>query len=194
MVEPARKLSYTFAEYISIDEASATKHEYVNGEIFAMSGGTVKHGQLTANVIRALGTQVLGRPYAAFTSDVRVRVLATGLATYPDVSVVCGSIEHDPENKNTIKNPVLLVEVLSDSTEHYDREEKFSHYRRIPSLREYLLVSQHELRVTHLSRNEDGSWTLRDVTSAAVVRLPSIDCELSLDEVYRDPFASSGGG
>ena len=196
MVEPARKLSYTFAEYIAIDEASATKHEFVNGEIFAMSGGTVKHGQLAANVIRSLGTQLLDRPCAAFTSDVRVRVLATGLATYPDVSVVCGSIDYDPENKNTITNPVLLVEVLSDSTEDYDREEKFSHYRRIPSLREYLLVSQHERRITHLSRNDndDGSWTLRDVTSAAIVRLPSIGCELSLDDVYRDPFAPSGGG
>jgi Uma2 family endonuclease len=194
MVEPAGKLSYTFAEYIGIDEASAVKHEFVNGEIFAMSGGTVKHGQLAANVIRALGTQLLDRPCAAFTSDVRVRVLATGLATYPDVSVVCGSIDYDPENKNTITNPVLLVEVLSDSTEDYDREEKFSHYRRIPSLREYLLVSQHERRVTHLSRNDDGSWTLRDLPPTAIVRLPSIGCELSLDEVYRDPFAPSGGG
>ena len=194
MVNPARKLSYTFAEYIAIDDASATKHEYVNGEIFAMSGGTVKHGQIAANVIRTLGTQLLDRPCAVFTSDVRIRVLATGLATYPDVSVICGSIDYDPEDKNTITNPVLLVEVLSDSTEDYDREEKSSHYRRIPSLREYLLVSQHERRITHLSRNDDGSWTLRDVTSSAVVQLPSIGCDLSLDEVYRNPFSPSGGG
>lgn len=192
MVEPARKLSYTFAEYIAIDEMSAMKHEYLNGEIFAMSGGTVKHGQLAANLIRVLGTQLLDRPCAAFTSDVRVRVVATGLAAYPDVSVVCGSIDYDPENKNTITNPVLLVEVLSDSTEDYDREEKFAHYRRIPSLREYLLVSQHERRITHLSRNDDGSWTLRDLSSTAVVRLPSIGCEFSLEEIYRNPFATAG--
>jgi Uma2 family endonuclease len=193
MAEPAHKLSYTFAEYIAIDEASETKHEYVNGEVFAMSGGTLTHSQLAANTIRALGDKLLERPCAVFTSDARVRVLATGLATYPDVTVVCGAIELDPENKNTLTNPVLLVEVLSDSTEGYDREEKFAHYRLIPSLREYLLVSQHERRITHLSRNDDGSWTLRDATGTDVVRLPSIGCELSLAEVYRDPFAQSAG-
>jgi Uma2 family endonuclease len=192
MVEPARKLSYTFAEYIAIDEASPTKHEYVNGEILAMSGGTLEHSQLAANVIGELGAQLRGRPCAVYTSDARVRVLATGLATYPDVTVVCGSVERDPESKSTIVNPALIVEVLSDSTESYDREEKFAHYRRIPSLREYLLVSQHERRITHLSRNDDGSWTLRDVVGASVVRLPSIGCELSLAEVYRDPFAQRG--
>jgi Uma2 family endonuclease len=192
MVEPARKLSCTFAEYIVIDEASTTKHEYVNGEVLAMSGGTLEHSQLAANVIQELGAQLRGRPCAVYTSDARVRVLATGLATYPDVTVVCGSVERDPENKSTIVNPALIVEILSDSTESYDREEKFAHYRRIPSLREYLLVSQHERRITHLSRNDDGSWTLRDVVGASVVRLPSIGCELSLDEVYRDPFALRG--
>lgn len=193
MVEPARKVSYTFAEYIAIDEASKTRHEYVNGEVLAMSGGTLEHSQLAANVIGELRAQLRERPCAVFTSDARVRVLATGLATYPDVTVVCGAIERDPENKHTIVNPVLIVEVLSEGTESYDREEKFAHYRRIPSLREYLLVSQYERRVTHLSRNDDGSWTLRDVVGAAVVRLPSITCELSLDEVYRDPFAQRRG-
>jgi Uma2 family endonuclease len=193
MVEPARELSYTFAEYIAIDEASDTRHEYVNGEILAMSGGTLEHSQLAANVIGELSAQLRGRPCAVYTSDARVRVLATGLATYPDVTVVCGSVERDPESKSTIVNPALIVEVLSDSTESYDREEKFAHYRRIPSLREYLLVSQHERRITHLSRNDDGSWTLRDVAGGAVVKLPSVGCELSLDEVYRDPFAQRGG-
>jgi Uma2 family endonuclease len=189
MAEPARKLSYTFAEYLAIDEASETKHEYVNGEIYAMSGGTLEHSELAANLIRLLGTQLLGRPCVVYTSDARVRVLATGLATYPDVSVVCGQIERDPENKNTLTNPVVLVEVLSDSTEGYDREEKFSHYRRIPSLREYLLVSQHERRIEHFSRNDDGSWTLRDVEPPGIVQLPSIGCALSLDEVYKSLLA-----
>lgn len=193
MAEPARKVSYTFAEYIATDEASEARHEFVNGQIFAMSGGTLEQSQLAANVIRALATQLLGRPCVVYTSDARVRVLATGLATYPDVAVVCGSIERDPTNKNTLTNPVVIAEILSDSTEDYDREEKFAHYRRIPSLREYLLVSQHELRITHLSRNDDGTWTLRDVAPPGVVQLPSIGCELSLDEVYRDPFAQGGG-
>src|SRR5262249_23805624 len=140
MTEPARKLSHTFAEYIALEAKSGTKHEYVNGEIFAMAGGTLEHGRLCANVIRVLGTALLGRPCITFTADVRVRVLATGLCTYPDGSVVCGRIELDPEDKNTLTNPIVLVEVLSDSTESYDRIEKQAHYRLIPSLRDYLLV------------------------------------------------------
>lgn len=188
MAQPARKLAYTFAEYLAIDDASDTRHEYVNGDVLAMSGGTLEHSQIAANVIGELGAQLRGRPCSVFTSDARVRVLATGLATYPDVTVVCGSIERDPENKQTITNPIVLVEVLSDSTESYDREEKLAHYRRIPSLREYLLVSQRARMITHLSRNDDGSWTLRDVEPPGAVRLPSIGCELVFDEVYRNPL------
>jgi Uma2 family endonuclease len=186
MAEPAR---YTFAEYLALDERSEARYEFVNGEVFAMSGGTLEHSRIAANLIASLGAQLLGRPCVVYTSDARVRVQATGLATYPDVSVVCGSIERDPESRNTITNPVVLIEVLSDSTEGYDREEKFSHYRRIGSLREYLLVSQRERRVEHFSRNADDSWTLRDVTSPEVVRIPSIGCVLALDVVYRDPLA-----
>jgi len=187
MADAARKLSSTFAEYLAVDEAGELKHEYVNGEIFAMSGGTPEHSQIAASVIRELGSQLRGRPCVVYTSDLRVRVLATGLATYPDVTVICGPLERDPENRNTATNPVMIVEVLSDSTEDYDREEKLSHYRRIPSLREYLLVSQHERRIEHLGRNDDGSWTLRDVVApGSSVQLPSIGCALSLDEVYRD--------
>jgi Uma2 family endonuclease len=189
MAEPARKLACTFAEYLAIDEASEIRHEYVNGEVFAMAGGTLDHSRIGTNIARLLGNQLLGKRCAVFNSDARVRVRATGLATYPDVTVVCGAIERDPENEHTLTNPVVLVEVLSDSTEGYDREEKFSHYRRIPSLREYLLVSQRERLVEHLSRNADGTWTLRDVTPPAIVELPSIGCALPLDEVYRDPLA-----
>ena len=183
----------TFAEYLALEAASETKHEFLNGEIFAMAGGTPEHGALTANVIRLLGTALIDRPCIVYTSDVRIRVLATGLRTYPDVSVACGSIERDPEDKNTIVNPVALVEVLSDSTEAYDRGEKFAHYRRIPSLRDYLLVSQHESRIEHYRRNDDGTWTLRDVELAGVVQL-SIGCELSVSAVYRNPLAPAGSG
>ena len=189
MTQPARLDSLTFPDYLARDEASDIRHEYVGGEIFAMSGGTLEHSRIAANVIGELRTQLGRRPCAVFTSDARVRVLATGLATYPDVTVVCGSIEHDPESKHTITNPVVLVEVLSDTTESYDREEKLAHYRRIPSLREYVLVSQHERLITHLSRNDDGTWTLRDIEPPGVVRLPSIGCELGFEEVYRNPLA-----
>jgi len=184
MNEPARKLSVPFAEYLERERTSETKHELVNGEILAMAGGTLEHGRLAVNVATELRAQVRGRPCVVFSSDVRVRVLATGLATYPDVSVACTRVERDPEDTNTLINPILLVEVLSDSSEAYDRGAKFAHYRRIPSLKEYVLVSQREPRIEVFRRNEDGSWTLYDAEASATVKLLSIDAELSVDEVY----------
>jgi Uma2 family endonuclease len=188
MTEPARKLTYTFAEYLAFEAESATKHEYINGEVFAMAGGTPDHAALAAAVIRLLGTALLDRPCRVYTSDLRIRVLVTGLATYPDVSVVCRPFEPDPEDANTAVNPVVIVEVLSDGTEAYDRGEKFAHYRRIPSLRDYLMVSQREAQIEHYRRNEDDTWTLREVRAPGVVRL-SIGCDLSVEDVYRNPMA-----
>lgn len=189
MSEPPRKISYTFAEYLALEAKSATKHELVNGEIFAMAGGTPEHGRLSVNVQGELRNALRGRPCAVFNSDVRVRVQATGLGTYPDATVVCGRLAVDPEDKNTIVNPVVLVEVLSDSTELYDRDDERAHYRQIPTLRDYLLVSQHERRVDHYHRNDGGTWTLRDVRAGGEIRLDAIACKLSVDAVYEDPLA-----
>ncbi|HEY2405721.1 MAG TPA: Uma2 family endonuclease [Polyangiaceae bacterium] len=125
---------------------------------------------------------------SGFTSDLRVRVLATGLATHPDVSVFCSSLELDPEDKHTATNPVVIVEVLSPSTEQYDREEKFSHYRGIPSLQSYVLISQKERRLEVFSRNADGSWTLRETRTGAL-EISGIGCALPVEEAYRDPLA-----
>ncbi len=184
MTEPAEKLTYTFAEYIALEEQSDAKHELVNGEIYAIARGTPVHNRLTARMIMLLGTALRGRPCDVFSSDQRVRVLATGLATYPDVSVVCGSLELDPENRNTITNPIVIVEVLSDSTEKYDRHGKFNHYRRLPSLRDYLMVDQHEPRIEHYVRNDNGTWTFSEVTLSGVVRL-SIGVDVAIEDVYR---------
>lgn len=194
MTEPARKLSFTYADYLAREQASAVKHEYLDGEIYAMAGGTPEHGLICANVIGELRAQLRGKPCRVYTSDVRVRVQATGLATYPDVSVACGPREVDPEDRNAIVNPIVLVEVLSSSTETYDREEKFAHYRRIPSLREYLLVSQAEPHIHHYRRNDDGTWTLRDVRPPDPVDLSSLACRLDLAEVYLGalPVAAAG--
>lgn len=191
MNEPARKLSVSFPEYLAQEEASETKHELVNGEIFAMAGGTREHARLAMRVGIALGAQFRGRSCEVFSSDLRVRVLATGLATYPDVSVVCGKFEQDPEDANTLVNPVVLVEVLSDSTEGYDRGEKFGHYRRIPSLREYVLVSQRRPRIEVFRRNEDGTWTLFEAEASGSVKLTSIGCELAVDEVYANALGEA---
>jgi Uma2 family endonuclease len=131
----------TYAEYLAAEERSLEKHEFLDGEIYAMSGGMPEHAALAMAFGRTLGNALLGRPCRVFSSDARVRVQNTGLTTYPDVSVVCGKLETDPEDPSAITNPVLLVEVLSDSTEARDRGEKASHYRHLASLREYVLVS-----------------------------------------------------
>ncbi|WP_437335163.1 Uma2 family endonuclease [Sorangium sp. So ce394] len=194
MNAPARKLSFTYAEYLEQERASPTKHEYLGGEIFDMAGGTPEHARLGANVTAELRAALRQRTCAVFSSDLRVRVLATGLATYPDVSVVCGKLAHDPEDEHAVVNPLVLVEVLSDSTEAYDRGEKFAHYRRIPSLKEYVLVSQAHPRIEVFRRNEDGSWTLYEAGPGERARLASIDGVLDVDEVYRGALETSAAG
>lgn len=189
MGEPARRHRYTFAEYIALEEQSDTKHELINGEIYAIAHGTPEHGRLAIRMASVLVNALAGRPCEVFSSGVRLRVLETGLATYPDLTVVCGRLEIDPENRNTLTNPVVLVEILSDSTAEYDRKDKFRHYRRIPSLRDYLLVDQHEPRIEHYQRSDDDSWRLRDVVPPGVVRL-SMGVEIAVADVYRNALSA----
>jgi Uma2 family endonuclease len=179
-----------YAEYVAAEAASDVKHEYLRGEIFAMAGGTPEHGRLAANVIREIGKALGSRPRVVFTSDVRVRIYATDRATYPDVSVICGAIEKAPDDPDAIVNPVVIVEVLSDSTEASDRGEKFAHYRHLASLREYVLVSQQAARI-EVYRREERGWVLSEAGPGGAVRLASLDMNLSVDEVYRNPLAST---
>jgi Uma2 family endonuclease len=144
MTSTAPERRYTFQEYLELEASSDVRYEFFDGAVYAMSGGSPEHSGLAANVIQLLGAQLVGKPCRVFTSDLRVRVLETGLATHPDVSVVCGGLERDPEDNNTATNPVVIVDVLSPSTQRYDREEKAAHYRRIPSLASYVLISQEE--------------------------------------------------
>jgi Uma2 family endonuclease len=148
----------TFADYLAVERVSETKHEFDAGEIVAMSGGTARHSALAARMITALGN-TCSPGCTVFTSDMRVRVVATGRATYPDVSMVCGPIEYDSEDaaRTTLINPMLLVEVLSVTTEKGDRGNKWMHYQRIPSLQEYVLVSP-ELRIEIFRRTPSGTW------------------------------------
>lgn len=187
MTPTAPERRYTFREYLELEASSELRYEFFDGAVYAMSGGSPDHSRLAANVINILATQLAGKPCQAFTSDLRVRVLETGLATHPDVSVICGGLERDPEDNNTATNPVVIVEVLSPSTQRYDREEKAAHYRRIPSLASYVLISQEEQRLEVFSRNADGSWTLREARSGAV-ELMAIGCSLAVADVYRNPL------
>jgi Uma2 family endonuclease len=184
-VEPATgKRRLSFAEYIAIEERSEVRHEYLDGEIYAMSGGSIAHAELAMRIGAELSRQ-LGDRCRVFGSDLRIRVQETGLATYPDVTVVCGPPERDPEHRHTVVNPIVLVEVLSASTERYDRDEKLAHYRRIASLQAYLLVSQEEPRIEVLRRNQDGTWTLSEARPPGAVAIEAIGCRLDVADVYR---------
>jgi Uma2 family endonuclease len=189
---PARKQTMTYAEYLALEEKAVERHEFLNGEVFAMGGGTIEHAGLIAAVSIALGKALGALPCRVFSSDLRIRVRATGLTTYPDVSVVCGKAEADYEDPHAIVNPTLVVEVLSDSTEAYDRGEKAAHYRHLPSLREYVLVSQHRPRIEVHRRNDAGRWELYEYESGSRVELASVGCSIDVDEVYRDPLAAAG--
>jgi Uma2 family endonuclease len=164
---PQSRHDYTFADYLALERESETKHEFDEGEILAVAGGTAQHSALAVNVAVALSST---RPTGCtvFQSDMRVRVVATGRATYPDVSMICGPIEYDPEDsaRTTITNPVLVVEVLSITTEKGDRGNKWMHYQRIPSLQEYVLVSQ-EPRIEIYRRTNSGTWEYFELREGA---------------------------
>jgi Uma2 family endonuclease len=183
---------FTFEEYLRLEEDSRTKHEFVAGNVFAMSGGTPEHAAITANVARLLGNALEGKPCRVFSPDLRVRVAATGLGTYPDVTVICSQIELDPADpkQHTALNPKVIVEVLSPSTEDYDRGEKLGNYKQITSLREVILIAHDRPEAEVVRREPDGSWSRHIARSSGAVRLESIGCELPVDEIYRDPLAS----
>jgi Uma2 family endonuclease len=173
------------SEYLQIERAAEFKCEFYDGEMFAMAGGTPMHSLLATNLGREFGNRLKGRSCVPFNSDLRLKVLATGLYTYPDLSVVCGPLRFAVPEQDTIVNPTVLVEVLSDSTEGYDRGKKFEHYRQIPELREYLLVSQKEPRIEAFLRTEKGPWQLREAVGlTAKLKIPSLKIVLSLAEVF----------
>lgn len=171
---------YTYEEYLAYERDSGLKHEYEDGEIVAMAGGSRRHNALASRVSAALEA---GRMPGciAFQSDQKTRVLATGKATYPDASMVCGPIEGDPADTsgNTITNPSLIVEVLSPSTEEEDRGNKWQHYQLIPSLNEYVLVSQSHPRVERYRRVGSGAWEYRDFTEGIVDLLTGAKIDVS---------------
>ncbi len=174
----------TYADYLALEAESDQRWAWLDGEVWAMSGGTPVHSEIGTNITILLGVALRGRKCRPYNADLRIRVPETGLAFHADVSVVCGPRAPDSEDPNAVTNPTVLVEVLSRSTERYDRSDKFGHYRRLASLRDYLLVSQAEARVEHYHRNEDGTWTLRDARAGDTVTLASIDVTLSVDDVY----------
>lgn len=178
---------YTPAEYLELEFAAQDKHEYVDGRIYAMSGVNRNHVRIASAVNAALYTRLRGRPCESFTSDMQVKVSPTGLYTYPDASALCGEPHFEHHRVDILLNPSLIVEVLSDSTEAYDRGAKFAHYRRIPSLREYVLISQNQVHAERYTpgTEPDAEWVRTDADGpSGVVELPSVGAVLHLADLY----------
>ena len=172
-------------EYLERELESEEKNEYFNGEVFAIARPSARHTWIVANVIGSFWQQLKGKPCRVSSSELRLRVTPTGLYTYPDVMVICGNVEVAPEQKDTVLNPVVIVEVLSPSTQDYDRGQKFQHYRTLPSLIDYLMVAQDEPRVEHWTRQSENRGLLSDFAGLGqVIPLASIDCILPLAQVY----------
>ncbi len=184
---PVEKHRYTIEEYVRLERDAVDKHEFHEGEILAMSGGTVAHSLITMNVGSSLHRRLQGKRCRTYDSNLRVRMHGTERYVYPDVTIICGPPQFDPDDSTgeSIVNPSVIVEVLSPSTASYDRTIKFDWYRRTPSLTEYVMVSQDSPRIEVFRRESEQTWALEvSLGPEASARIPSIDVTLPLSEVY----------
>jgi Uma2 family endonuclease len=191
MTTSHRRLHYTYAEYLALEDESPIRHEYLDGEIYAMAGGSPDHAALAAAVIGLLGPR-LPPGCRTFTSDLRVRVADTGLSTYPDAAVICGRTQRAADDPLAVVNPVILVEVTSPSTEEYDRGEKLRHYKQLASLREVLVVSHREARLTIHRRDERGAWSTIEAAAGQELTIESLGARLAVDDVYGAGLEDAG--
>lgn len=186
--EPKQRL--TIQDYLAIERNAETKSEYLDGEMFAMTGASREHNVIVTNAVAALRPQLRSRGCDLYANDMRVRT-PTDLCTYPDVVVVCGERRFDDPRRDTILNPTVLLEVLSESTRDYDRGTKFAHYRTIPSLAEVLLIEQGRPHVEHYQRQASDRWLLLEIEGLeSILELASIGCVLSLADLYEDVLSA----
>jgi Uma2 family endonuclease len=188
MGQAALRSGMSEEEYLAFERSSEEKHEYADGEIFAMSGGTIEHSEVSANIIGELRNALSGRGCRVLTSDMRIRISATRRYVYPDGSVVCGRAELADDERDVLLNPRVVIEVLSESSEAYDRGDKFAQYRTIPSFQEYVIASQWEPRLEVFTRQPDDSWNLRVYGRGARAMRRALDCVLEVDRVYASVF------
>ena len=181
MTAPLHEIHHTYAEYLALEASSNIKHEFLGGQIYAMAGGTPEHAALAASVIGLLFPQLRNRGCRAYDADLRVRT-RSGLATYPDVTIICGAAERDETDPQAVTNPALIIEVLSRSTEEYDAGDKFEHYKTLPSLQQYVLVSHRERSLEVWTLGADG-WRQRIVREGEAAEL-SIGARLDVRELY----------
>jgi Uma2 family endonuclease len=197
------KTYYTPEQYLALERVAEYKSEYINGQIYpmngqpcAMSGASEEHNLIVVNVLREVSVQFKGRPCKAYVHDMRVKVSPTGMYTYPDIVAVCDKPHFEDDRVDTLLNPTVIIEVLSPSTEAYDRGDKFAHYRSLDSLTDYGLVSQSTARVEHYVRHSEGSgqWVLTEISGLeGVLRLASIQCEVALKDIYDKVNLQKGG-
>jgi Uma2 family endonuclease len=179
------KTRYTPEEYLALERKAAYKSEYYNGEIFAMAGASRRHVLIVTNLVAELRAQLKKRDCEVYSADMRLNVAPTGPYTYPDVIVVCGEPQFSDEQKDTLINPNVIVEVLSESTQGYDRGGKFEQYRTLESFKEYVLVAQDKPHVEHFTRQSDNRWILTETNNMEdSIELSSIGCSLPLAEIY----------
>ncbi len=173
-------------EYLASERESEIRNEYFDGEIFAMAGASREHNQISANIVRVLGNQFVEKPCSVFSSDMKVKIKEIEKYTYPDMVVVCEEEAFEDENNDVLLNPIVIIEILSDSTEAYDRGEKFAHYQLLNSFKEYILVSQYLCRIEKFTRQDDETWIYSKYQSAEhVVKIEAVNCVLPVSEIYR---------
>ncbi|MFN0252365.1 MAG: Uma2 family endonuclease [Kofleriaceae bacterium] len=182
---------YTIQEYVRLEEHSNLKHEYLDGEIRAMGGGSLDHARVGAKVARILGVQLDGQPCDVYSSDARIRVLAANLITYPDVIVGCGPVETDVDDPYAMLNPTVVAEVTSPSSERYDRGRKLAAYKRVQSIRDIVIVSHRDRAIEVHHRQEDGTWSVASANAGERAHVPSIRCVLEVDAVYHEARSAS---
>ena len=188
MIMPAQtKITYTPEEYLAIEISSETRNEYINGEIIPMTGGTPEHNEIASILNAILRINLRGKPYSIFIADQRLWIPEKKLYTYPDVMIVQRPIQLQIGRKDTITNPIFIAEILSQSTKNYDKDEKFSAYRTIPSFQEYLLIDQYSQHIEHYSKSGFNQWIFSEYNNSEdYINLTSISCKISLLEVYDD--------
>ena len=185
MAEPNLK-RMTIDEYLEFEEHADVKHEFIDGEMFLMAGGSINHNQIAVNTIINLGNKLKDKPCRVLNSDMRLHIDMFDLFTYPDVMVICGKPELYADRNDTVTNPVLIVEVLSPSTRNYDRSSKFTYYRSIPTLKEYVMIDQNKYHVEYYRKLKTGEWLLSDHDSIeSAFTLQSLEIELSLKDLYQ---------
>lgn len=192
-MEAKRFNKLSFNEYIDLEVESNTRHEFHDGEVFAMAGGTLEHALISSNVLIELGLTLRNgqKRCRVINSEIKLKIASLNKYLYPDAMILCGNLEKSQDETQFVTNPTVIIEVLSKSTEGYDRGDKFFFYKQIPSLKDYILIDQYQALVDIYSRQAD-LWKISRVEGISQsIYIPSVDIELSLQEIYRDVFNSN---